>query len=121
MEQAIEDLLLQLDSETLNRFPCFYDRPDVIQFRIGLNKGPHIIFHSEIEGTYILIIKDENDKSVNYEISKDQFQQCQNISSRIRNLCMNNEYIKMRDDNLPIMISTLVAAIKPVIAKKYKF
>ena len=68
----------------------------------------------------ILYIRDENDKYINYPVSDDQFQKCQSIYFRIRRLCKNEEYRNIRDNNLQIMLSTLIAAIKPVIAKKLK-
>lgn len=121
MEQVIKELLLQLNSSAIDRFPCFNDRPDIIQFRIGRNDGPQITFHPDSTDSFILYIRDEKDNDVRYSISirDEEFSYCQEINSKIRRLCNDKGYIKTRDENLSIMLSTLIAAIKPIIDKKY--
>lgn len=120
MDQVIEQLLTALDSDNLSFFPCFYDTPFEIQFRLGLNiEGPLITFSPDSSHNYLLFIRDERDRIVNYLITgnDDLFSTCQRVFQRVRGLCADAGYQKARDEDNGMMFTNLINVIRPVIAK----
>lgn len=120
MELEIEKLLNNLDSKgKLNILPCFYERPDKIQFRIGFNEGPKIEFQQETPDYYYLIVADEIGNLYRYaiHIGNKQFEKCQSIYHKIRVLCLNNEYSEYRENNIGIMITNLKQIIEPILSR----
>lgn len=120
MENEIKNLIADLKSkETLNVIPCFYDRPDQIQFRIGFVDGPKIEFKQETADYYYLIVSDEDGRNYTYSIHKDikQFEDCQEIFINLRTLCDSEEYPKYREKNIGIMITNLKNLIEPILSR----
>lgn len=122
MEQLIEQLLANLDSPTLDRLPCFIDRPDKIQFRIGFNKGPKIGFQQETGELYYLVFMDEKDGHYQYPIisGSDRFYICQSIYQKIRTLLNDPLYTKMVEERITILLKNVVNLVKPIITAASK-
>lgn len=122
MEQLIEQLLSNLDSPALDILPCFYDRPDQIQFRIGLNDGPQISFNQENGELYYLIFIDEKGNRYNHPIilGGDQFFICQSIYQKIRAMYRDPGYSKMIEERIGILLKNVVNIVTPIIAASSK-
>jgi hypothetical protein len=116
MEQLIEQLLANLDSPTLDILPCYIDRPDKIQFRIGFNKGPKIGFQQETGDLYYLVFMDEKDGYYQYPIisGSDSFHVCQSIYHKIRMLVSDPLYTKMVEERISILLKNVLNLVKPI-------
>ena len=116
MEHEIEKLIQSLDSKTLELLPCFYDGPELIQFRIGFKEGPQILYKFLRNDDYNLSLRDEKNRIFNYviKVGSGMFDNCKNICQHIKELCENDDYIKNRKKNIEIMISNLISLLKLV-------
>lgn len=122
MEQEIENLLANIDSSTINKLPCFLDQArniSDINFRIGLNEGPQISFKPETEEMYYLTVRDESQKVYQHPITigSEQFMKCQKIRDAIYSLNQNEEYRKMVNEKIGILLTNVANLVKPIIAR----
>ncbi len=122
MEQEIENLLANLDSSTINSLPCFLDQArniNDINFRIGLNDGPQVSFRPETQEMYYLTIRDENQRMYQHPIliGSEQFMKCQKIRNAISALNQTEEYSKMVEQKIGILLTNVVNIVKPIIAR----
>lgn len=121
MENITAELLATLTGSFLEDLPCFYDNPDQIQFRIGLNEGPQIRLYQETQDLYYLFVQDSNERSIHLGIRIDSglFQNAQDVYRQIRVLCNRNDY-KNFDQNSKVigtMLGNLDRLAKSVLDK----
>jgi hypothetical protein len=120
MDQLIEQLLANIDSEEIKAFPCYYG-PDDIQFRLGLNSsGPIMKFENDnATGYYLYFRNEQEDEKYTYQVIKggELFNKCQSIYRRIRVLCNNPTYTIARDEDTGVMYRNLINIITPILSK----
>lgn len=120
MEQLIDQLLSELDSEIVDKLPCVVEPGLTPNFRIGLDKGPQITFGIEIPETYFLTVKEELGELYRYPIlvGSDQFIKCRNIEQRISVLDRDSVYTELVEDNIDIQSGIITKLIQPIIEEE---
>ncbi|MDX2002980.1 MAG: hypothetical protein SFW35_11140 [Chitinophagales bacterium] len=121
MNPELRNLLAQLNFETLQNFlPCFYDAPNEIQFRIGLqNEGPYIKFYPELVDNYYLEICNQAGQNVFFMVTLDSeaFPICQRIHQDIRRLCANINYFNLVNQQILVRRGNIQQIVDPIIQR----
>lgn len=120
MEQLIDQLLSELDSELVDKLPCVVEPGLTPNFRIGLDKGPQITFGIEIPETYFLTVKEEIGELYRYQIlvGSDQFIKCRNIEQRISALYRDSVYTELVEDDIDNQSGIITKLIQPIIEEE---
>lgn len=120
MEQLIEQLLSELDSEIVDKLPCVVDPGLTPNFRIGFDKGPQITFGIELPETYFLTVKGEIGELYRYPIlvGSDQFIKCRNIEQRISAIYQDSVYTELVEDTIEIQSGIIKKLIQPIIEEE---
>jgi len=90
-----------------------------MNFRIGLNDGPQILFKTDFKDVYTLNFRDEKGEVYIHpiDIGSDQFVKCQKIRKHIHQLNNDKDYIKKVDEQIEFLLTNVVNFVKPIIAK----
>ncbi len=121
MLDELQSLFAQLDSSTLSTLPCFWDRPDTVSFRIGLDEGPQIKLYPINPGTYYLNVRDVKGNQARFSIDSpsDLFSVANEVYSRIRILTNAPSYKILLDepDKLGLMLANVDSMVKPILKR----